>query len=316
MTGPSPGRRAPLLVGLALLTVLGASVSAAVAGVAGPAQVAAVAPSLAPPVPAPPAAAAVVAPAPVEAPRPPPLSTDGPPAAQLAAARAAAAGDVGTAAPPLRSLPVPGYAALPAGASWVAPLTAPLRVSPAAGVAPATTLASPTDKGAPLRLLVLGRAVDATGAAWTHVAMERRPNGTTGWVRAADVTEATDPWRITVLQGRHRVLVWYGASLLADQPVAVGAAATPTPVGVTYVDVLVDTGNPYGAYGQWILGLASHSDAYDTFGGGDALIALHGTDEPDSIGHSVSHGCVRMQRPLAALLAHLVPLGTRVDIRA
>jgi len=324
-----------LVLGAGLTVVAGGWIGAAGAGapqaaagvlapappaVAAPAPPSLPAPEVAPPTPeaaAPPAAApaaAQAAPAPPVA--VPQLSGDGPPAAELAVARAAATRDVGVAPPELRPIPIPGYAKKPPAASFVAPISGPLRVSASPGGRAIRALTDPTDKGAPLRMLVVGRGTDTTGAPWTQVAMEERPNGTVGWVRAADVAETANPWRITVLQSRHRVLVWYGDSLLADAPVAVGAAATPTPVGLTYVDVVVDTGNPYGAYGQWILGLASHSDAYETFGGGDALIALHGTNEPASIGYSVSHGCVRMDRPLAALLAHVLPLGTRVDIRA
>ena len=32
----------------------------------------------------------------------------------------------------------------------------------------------------------------------------------------------------------------------------------------------------------------------DSFRGGDAVIGLHGTNEPESIGTDVSHGCLRM----------------------
>lgn len=270
-------------------------------------------------------AVAVVAdprPAPAQPARPHPavpvvaVSRDAPPAATLAAARAAAQADTGLTPPPFASLPLPGYAKEPPPASSVAPRAVPLAVSPAPGAAPVRRLSDPTDKDARLHLLVLGRAVDAAGTPWTRVALEERPNGTVGWVRAADVVETPDPWRVTVLAARHRALVWYGHSLLADQPVAVGASATPTPVQLTYVDVLVDTGNPAGAYGRWILGLASHSPVYDTFGGGDALVALHGTDDQSSVGYSVSHGCVRLPNAFAATLAHLLPLGTRVDLHS
>ncbi len=238
-----------------------------------------------------------------------------PPTAAMTAARQVA-GTEGAGTPPvLAPIGQPGYAKEPPAASSVAPVRSTLAVSATPGGRPVVRLSDPTDKGAPLHLLVLDHGTGpATG--WDRVALEQRPNGTYGWVRAADVTETADPWRVTVLQGRHRVLVWYAHSLMADQPAAVGASATPTPYGVTYVDVLVDTGNPAGAYGRWILGLAAHSDVYQTFGAqnGDALIGLHGTDETDSIGHSVSHGCIRLPNAFAAELAHVIPLGTRVSI--
>jgi hypothetical protein len=47
------------------------------------------------------------------------------------------------------------------------------------------------------------------------------------------------------------------------------------------------------------------------FGGG---YGLHGTDEPNSIGHSASHGCVRLRNEDIETLYRLVPLGTVVYI--
>ena len=42
--------------------------------------------------------------------------------------------------------------------------------------------------------------------------------------------------------------------------------------------------------------------------------ALHGTDKPETIGRSVSHGCVRLRNEDIAALYHIVPVGTPVYI--
>ena len=42
--------------------------------------------------------------------------------------------------------------------------------------------------------------------------------------------------------------------------------------------------------------------------------ALHGTDEPLSIGKAVSHGCVRLRNEDIAYLYSVVPVGTPVFI--
>jgi lipoprotein-anchoring transpeptidase ErfK/SrfK len=42
--------------------------------------------------------------------------------------------------------------------------------------------------------------------------------------------------------------------------------------------------------------------------------ALHGTDEPNSIGSSVSHGCVRLRNEDIETLYQMVPVGTPVYI--
>jgi lipoprotein-anchoring transpeptidase ErfK/SrfK len=41
---------------------------------------------------------------------------------------------------------------------------------------------------------------------------------------------------------------------------------------------------------------------------------LHGTDEPESIGQSASHGCVRLRNEDIETLYRIVPIGTVVYI--
>ncbi len=43
-------------------------------------------------------------------------------------------------------------------------------------------------------------------------------------------------------------------------------------------------------------------------------IGLHGTADAASIGHSVSHGCIRLTNTDITTLAKLLPLGTPVHI--
>ena len=66
-----------------------------------------------------------------------------------------------------------------------------------------------------------------------------RPNGSTGWVRAADVTVSPDPFRIKVSLGDHTITVTNATTVLYTGKVAVGASDTPTPTGQYYLRVLV-----------------------------------------------------------------------------
>jgi lipoprotein-anchoring transpeptidase ErfK/SrfK len=47
----------------------------------------------------------------------------------------------------------------------------------------------------------------------------------------------------------------------------------------------------------------------------DTLYRIHGTNEPDKIGHSVSSGCIRMRNIDAIDLYNRVPIGTRVVVK-
>jgi lipoprotein-anchoring transpeptidase ErfK/SrfK len=51
-------------------------------------------------------------------------------------------------------------------------------------------------------------------------------------------------------------------------------------------------------------------------GNADTLYRIHGTNEPDSIGHNVSSGCIRMRNESAVDLYDRTPIGTKVIVLA
>ncbi len=163
----------------------------------------------------------------------------------------------------------------------------------------------------PQVFLVLGRQ-----AGWVHVLLPVRPNGTTGWVKTGAVTLEPDPYRITVALGAHQITVYNGDSVLLQDTVAVGAAATPTPTGIFYLRVLLKAPDPTTVYGPYAYGLSGHSEALDTFDGGDAELGIHGNNDPSQLGQNISHGCIRMSNAKITQLAAVLPLGTPVQISA
>jgi lipoprotein-anchoring transpeptidase ErfK/SrfK len=166
--------------------------------------------------------------------------------------------------------------------------------------------------GVPQTFLVKSQRADG----WVEVLLPVRPNGSTGWVRAADVTLTANPFRIAVALGAHTIAVTNAHTVLYTGPVAVGAPDTPTPTGTYYLYALLQDPNPGGPYGPFAYGLSSHSDALETFAGGDAEIGIHGNDDASALGQSVSHGCIRMDNGAITELAKQLPLGTPVDVTA
>jgi lipoprotein-anchoring transpeptidase ErfK/SrfK len=166
--------------------------------------------------------------------------------------------------------------------------------------------------GVPQTFLVKSQRPDG----WVEVLLPVRPNGSTGWVHAADVTLTANPYRIAVSLGTHTITVTSAHDVLYTGPVAVGAPGTPTPTGSYYLYVLLQAPDPNGAYGPFAYGLSSHSDALETFAGGDAEIGIHGNDDASALGQSVSHGCIRMDNAAITMLASKLPLGTPVDVTA
>jgi hypothetical protein len=170
---------------------------------------------------------------------------------------------------------------------------------------------NPTPQRTPLVFLVRAR----TGA-WLRVMLPSRPNGSEGWLRAADAELRTDPYTVLVDRRAHRIVVRRAGAVVLRAAVGVGRAATPTPTGLYYVTELLRQPDPRGLYGPWAFALSAHSPVLSHFGGGDGQVGIHGTDEPSGIGHIVSHGCIRVRNSVIDRLAAVLPLGTPVRISA
>ena len=129
--------------------------------------------------------------------------------------------------------------------------------------------------------------------------------------------------RIVIDQSQHLLTLERFGHPTVTFPVAVGQPAYPTPDGHFTIISKVENptwtpppdapwaqgavpippgpGNPLGT--RW-MGISSPG------------VGIHGTDDPASIGYSVSHGCIRMQIPDAERLFDMVSLGMVVDIHA
>jgi lipoprotein-anchoring transpeptidase ErfK/SrfK len=151
---------------------------------------------------------------------------------------------------------------------------------------------------------------------WVRVLLPVRPNGSTGWVHASDVQVTGNNFHVMVELGARRITVTRDQAPIYQGDVAVGTSATPTPTGEYYVRVKIKAIDPTTAYGPYAWGLSSHSDALETFNGGDAEIGIHGNNDASVLGQEVTHGCVRIDNDAITTLTTTVPLGTPVDIVA
>jgi lipoprotein-anchoring transpeptidase ErfK/SrfK len=170
---------------------------------------------------------------------------------------------------------------------------------------------NPTPQRTPLVFLV-----SAARGAWLRVMLPSRPNGSQGWIRAGVAELRVDPYSLLVDLRERELVVRYRDRSVLTAPVGVGRAATPTPSGLYYLAELLRQPDPAGLYGPWAFALSAHSRVLSHFGGGDGQIGLHGTDEPWGVGHTVSHGCIRVRDGVIERLARLLPLGTPVRIVA
>lgn len=150
---------------------------------------------------------------------------------------------------------------------------------------------------------------------WMKVEVPVRPNGTTGYVRTADVNLATHDFAIVVSLTGRRLTLYKGGQVVLQEKVGIGMNATPTPVGAFFLRELARTSNPGGAYGPYAFGLSAYSNVLQKFGRGDGQIGLHGTNQPGLLGTQVSHGCIRISNATITRLARTLPQGVPIDIR-
>jgi lipoprotein-anchoring transpeptidase ErfK/SrfK len=145
-----------------------------------------------------------------------------------------------------------------------------------------------------------------------------RPNGSSGWVDASDVTVTNMPYRIEVGISEHRLRVLREDEVIFDEPVGVGRDDRPTPGGIYYLKELLEPPDPDGAYGVYAYGLSGFSNVLESFNGGPGVIGIHGTNEPDELGTDVSSGCIRLHNDAITRMVEEIglPLGTPVEIQA
>jgi lipoprotein-anchoring transpeptidase ErfK/SrfK len=190
-----------------------------------------------------------------------------------------------------------------------APGDLPLYANPGDATA-ASALPAKTEFGSQTVLL----ATERQGKKWYRVLLPTRPNGSSAWVRKADVELRVVRDELRVDLAAHTLTWLRDGEVVLITDIAIGSPDTPTPTGFFYVTDLLDNADDSGPYGPFALGISAHSDTLSEFAGGDGQIGVHGTNAPWSIGKSVSHGCVRVPNDIVAQLATNLSLGTPVTI--
>ncbi len=112
----------------------------------------------------------------------------------------------------------------------------------------------------------------------------------------------TEPLEIIVDKKKHRLALVSGSKLLRNYPVGLGGTKTPEGTFRLSIKVMNPNGKSNGEFGSRGMQLS------------DTNYAIHGTNEPDSIGADESLGCVRMSKADIEELFDMAPLGTKVTI--
>ena len=122
------------------------------------------------------------------------------------------------------------------------------------------------------------------------------------WNAGADDGLPAAPLEIIVDKANHRLALVSGNVILRNYEVGLGGDRTPEGTFHISEKVRNPNGRADGEYGSRGMTLS------------DTDYAIHGTNEPDSIGKDESLGCIRMAREDLEELYDMTPLGTRVTI--
>jgi lipoprotein-anchoring transpeptidase ErfK/SrfK len=136
---------------------------------------------------------------------------------------------------------------------------------------------------------------------------------TDGWIPLRGLRRTTTAVGVEVDLSKHWVTVRKFGKVVAGFRAATGAPSSPTPLGSYFVTdrIPFSAGGPLGSFAFGISGIQPHLPA--GWSGGNQL-AIHGTNDPSSIGTSASAGCVRVSERALRTLLPLLRLGTPIVI--
>jgi hypothetical protein len=159
-------------------------------------------------------------------------------------------------------------------------------------------------------------AVTRREGAWLQVISPLLANGRRGWIRADAARLQATPYSIRVDRSARRAVVRRHGRTVLRFAVAVGRPGNETPLGRFAVTDELRPTDPTSPYGCCAVALTGHqTKLVPGWPGGDRL-AIHGTPQPETVGHPVSLGCLRAHRRPLQRLMRLIPVGTPVRIRA
>ena len=171
------------------------------------------------------------------------------------------------------------------------------------------------ENGVPVVFSIRGARVDARCRPSSYlVQIPQKPNGVTGWVPARQVGVESVRTRILVDLSEKRVTLYRRGKPVLSATAAIGSRATPTPTGSFYVNQRLIPRDARGPYGPGAVGISAFSNVLTGWAQGGP-IAIHGTNEPWSIGKAVSNGCIRLANRILRRLFPQALNGTPVVIR-
>jgi L,D-transpeptidase catalytic domain len=165
--------------------------------------------------------------------------------------------------------------------------------------------------GTPHQAWILNRTKNGR---FGKVAVPYSARRATGWIRLGGLEVSRTAYSVRIDLSEHRIVVKRLDQTIMRFPAATGAPGSPTPPGRYFVTdrVPIPQGGSFGTFAFGLSGIQPNLPA--GWDGGDQL-AIHGTNDPGSIGTSASAGCLRVSERALDRLEPILHLGTPVVIR-
>ena len=122
--------------------------------------------------------------------------------------------------------------------------------------------------------------------------------------------------RIIISISDRKLAVVQAGRIVKIYPTAVGADATPSPIGVFRIANRIPHPTWYGPNHNVVLPGKANPLGTRWMGLTRRGFGIHGTNNPRSIGSNASHGCIRMRKADVEELFELVKVGDEVEMVA
>jgi lipoprotein-anchoring transpeptidase ErfK/SrfK len=133
-----------------------------------------------------------------------------------------------------------------------------------------------------------------------------------GWIALRGLTRRHTDVAVHVDLSEHRITVTRAGRTLVVTPAATGSSASPTPPGEYFVTDRIPFSGGY--LGTFAFGISGIQPKLPPGWSGGNQLAIHGTNDPSSIGRSASAGCLRVGERALDRLKPLLQLGTPVIV--
>jgi lipoprotein-anchoring transpeptidase ErfK/SrfK len=164
------------------------------------------------------------------------------------------------------------------------------------------------------QLVLVDKVREIGGVTWFYAYVAAKPNESRGWIREGSLALYQTTSKIVIDLSKHRLYVFVRGIKRASFKVAVGSPQYPTPTGFFFIIEKLRPASPNGPYGVLGLGLSAFQPLLSDWPLG-GVVGIHGTNQDELIGKSVSHGCIRMHNADILAVSDMVPAGSPVVIQ-